>query len=180
MKKRYNTFGTAVTLATGAVFAALVAVATYLLAIPIPATTGYFNLGETIIYIASLVLGPFAGMFAGGGAAIADLLYPGGAVFAPATLVIKALEGLTVGLLNKKLLNKTRSFTLSASVSIIFGGLIMILGYFIYEITALGFPVGVALVEVPFNIVQMSVGLLIAVPIMYVVFRVFPQLKSQN
>jgi hypothetical protein len=35
-----------------------------------------------------------------------------------------------------------------------------------------------ALVEVPFNIVQMAVGLVVAVPIMYVVLRVFPQLKS--
>jgi len=179
MKRRYNAFGAALTIAAGAIFAALVALATYLLAIPIPATTGYFNLGETIIYIASLVLGPWVGMFAGGGAAISDLLIPGSAVFAPATLVIKALEGLTVGLLNRELLNKTRNLTLSASASIILGGVIMIFGYFIYETTVLGFPIGAALIEVPLNIIQMLAGLFIAIPITYVVFRVFPQFKNQ-
>jgi len=35
-----------------------------------------------------------------------------------------------------------------------------------------------ALVEVPFNIVQMLIGLIVAVPIMHAVLRVFPQLKS--
>jgi uncharacterized membrane protein len=165
-------------IAVAAVFAALTAVATYLFVIPIPATTGYFNLGETIIYTAALVLGPFVGAFAGAGAAIADLLVPGGAVFAPATLAIKTLEGFTVGALNKKLLKKTQSITISATTSVISGGLIMIFGYFTYEIAVLGFPVAGALLEVPFNLVQMIVGLLIAVPIMHAVLQVFPQLKS--
>ena len=55
----------------------------------------------------------------------------------------------------------------------------MVLGYFLYETLVFGYPVAVALVEVPFNIVQMLVGLIIAVPIMHAVLRVFPQLKSQ-
>ena len=168
----------ALKIAAAAIFAALVAVATYLFVIPIPATTGYFNLGETIIYTAALVLGPFVGAFAGAGAAIADLLVPGGAVFAPATLIIKTSEGFTVGFLNRKLLKKTQSITLSATISVVLGGLIMIFGYFAYEIAVLGFPVAAALLEVPFNVVQMLVGLLIAVPIMHAVLRVFPQLKS--
>ena len=41
-----------------------------------------------------------------------------------------------------------------------------------------GYPLAVALVEVPFNIMQMLVGLIVAVPIMHVVLRVFPQLKN--
>jgi uncharacterized membrane protein len=173
------TLKTPTIIAAGAIFAALVAIATYLFVIPIPATTGYFNLGETAIYIAALVLGPFVGTFAGGGAAIADLLIPGGAVFAPATLVIKALEGFTVGTLNEKLLHKTQSITLSATVSVVTGGLIMILGYFTYEVAVLGYSVAAALIELPFNFVQMAIGLVIAVPIMHAVMRVFPQLKSQ-
>jgi hypothetical protein len=31
---------------------------------------------------------------------------------------------------------------------------------------------------VPFNIVQMLIGLIVAVPVMHAVFRVIPQLKS--
>ena len=54
----------------------------------------------------------------------------------------------------------------------------MIFGYFTFEIAVLGFPVAAVLLEVPFNVVQMLVGLLIAVPIMHAVLRVFPQLKS--
>ena len=168
----------AIIVAEGAIFAALVAVATFIFVIPIPATTGYFNLGETIIYVAALLFGPFVGAFAGGGASIADLLVPGGAVFAPGTLVIKALEGFTVGFLNNKLKHKTKNLTISATISVVLGGLIMIFGYFTYEVVVLGFPIGVVVLEVPFNVVQMLVGLLVAVPIMHAVLRVFPQLKS--
>lgn len=178
MNEEHNSHVTAVTIAEGAVFAALVAVTTFLFVIPIPATTGYFNLGETIIYVAALLFGPFAGAFAGGGASIADLLVPGGAVFAPGTLPIKALEGFTVGFLNKKLKQKTKSLTISGVISVFLGGLIMVFGYFTYEVVVLSFPVGAALIELPFNVVQMLVGLIIAVPIMFFVFRVFPLLKS--
>ena len=54
----------------------------------------------------------------------------------------------------------------------------MVAGYFVYEQLVLGYPMGVALAEVPFNLVQMAVGLVIAVPIMHAVLEVFPQLKS--
>jgi uncharacterized membrane protein len=177
MKSNYSSFGTAATVAAGSIFAALVAAITYLLPISIPATQGYFNFGETIIYSAALILGPFVGAFAGGGAAIADLLVPFAAIYAPATLVIKAVEGFTVGFLNIKLKKKI-NLTLSAIISVLIGGTIMIVGYFAYQVLALGFPIGAALIELPFNIVQMLVGLIIAIPIMHAVFRVFPQLKS--
>jgi uncharacterized membrane protein len=177
MNSKIQPFGTAAILAAGAVFAALVAVATYLFIIPIPATTGYFNLGETVIYVAALTLGPYVGAFAGAGAAFADVLVPGGAVFAPATFAIKALEGYTVGALNHKL-QRSQSVTVAATVSVVLGGLIMIFGYFIYEVAVLGFPVAAVLLEVPFNVVQMLVGLAFAVPIMHAVHRIFPQLKS--
>jgi uncharacterized membrane protein len=176
--KGQNSFGAATTIAAGAIFAALVATITYLITIPIPATQGIFNFGEMIIYTSALLMGPYVGAFAGGGAAIADLLVPLGAVYAPATLVIKAIEGFTVGFLNKKLKKKT-NLTISATISVLLGGTIMIIGYFIYQVTALGFPVAAALVELPFNVVQMLVGLIIAVPVMHAVLRVFPQLKSQ-
>ncbi len=163
-------------LALAAVFAALVCVATLALVISIPATSGYFNLGETVIYIAALLFGPIVGAFAGGGAAIADILVA--PQFALGTLIIKGFEGAIVGFLNRKLQKITRSNSLSATVSIIIGGLEMVVGYFIYEQLLLGYPLAVALVEVPFNIVQMLVGLVIAIPVMHIILRVFPQLKS--
>lgn len=166
-----------VKLAVAAVFAALVCVATLALVISIPATSGYFNLGETVIYAAALLFGPLAGAVAGGvGAAIADILVA--AQFAPGTLIIKGFEGAIVGFLNKKIQKRTRSFSLSASASVAIGGLEMVAGYFIYEQLVLSYPLAAALVEVPFNIVQMLVGLIVATILVNVILRVFPQLKS--
>ena len=57
-----------------AIFAALVfVVTTQIPPIPIPATSGYFNIGETTIYIAALIFGPLVGALAGGlGSALSD------------------------------------------------------------------------------------------------------------
>ncbi len=162
-------------IAMGAIFAALVCVATLVLVISIPATSGYFNLGETVIYVAALLFGPLVGAFAGGGAAIADILVA--AQFAPGTLIIKGVEGAIVGFLNIKIQKRTRSLSLSATASIIIGGLEMVAGYFTYEQAALSYPAAAALVEVPFNIVQMLVGLIAAITIVHVILRFFPQLK---
>ncbi len=88
-------------LALAGVFAAVVFVATYSFVLNIPATGGYFNLGEIVIYVAALVFGSFVGAVAGGvGAAISDALVA--PQFAPGTLVIKALEGAVVGYLGKR------------------------------------------------------------------------------
>jgi uncharacterized membrane protein len=164
-------------LALASVFAALVCVATLTLVINIPATTGYFNIGETVIYTAALLFGPLVGGIAGGaGAAIADIIVA--AQFAPGTLIIKGLEGVIVGFLNKKTQKRTGDLNLSATVSVIIGGLGMVAGYFIYEQLVLSWPLATALAEVPFNIVQMLVGLTAAGIIVNVVLRVFPQLKS--
>lgn len=161
--------------AAAAIFAALVAAATLVFVVPIPATSGYFNLGETFIYVAALLFGSFVGAAAGAGATIADILVA--VQFAPGTFTIKAIEGLLVGALNSKLKQKM-NITLSATIAVIVGGFEMVLGYFLYEQLVLGYPLAAALLEVPFNLVQMLIGLVIAVPVMHAVMRVFPQLKS--
>jgi uncharacterized membrane protein len=163
--------------AAAAIFAALVAVATFLFVIPIPATNGYFNLGETLIYIPALLLGPLVGATAGAGATFADVL-SGFGQFAPGTFTIKAIEGFIVGFINQKLHVKIKNITICATVAIFIGGFEMVAGYFFYETLILGYPLALAAVEVPFNIVQMLIGLLVAVPIMHAVLEVFPQLKS--
>jgi uncharacterized membrane protein len=162
-----------------AVFAALVFVVTSQIPpIPIPATSGYFNIGETTIYISALVFGPLVGALAGGiGSALSDV-YLGFALFAPGTLIIKGGEGLIVGLLNQKLRKYIPNLTVCAFISVIIGGLVMVIGYFLYERFVIGYPFAVALAEVPFNVVQMIIGLIVAIPVMHAVFRVVPQLKS--
>jgi energy-coupling factor transport system substrate-specific component len=163
-------------LAIAAVFAALVCVATIVFTISIPATSGYFNLGETVIYVAALLFGPYVSGLAGGvGAAIADMIVA--AQFAPGTLVIKGIEGMIVGFLNRKISLWTARPGISAIIAVVVGGLEMVAGYFLYENLVLNYSVAAAVVEVPFNIVQMLVGLIIAIPVARIVLRIFPQLK---
>ncbi|MEM1641745.1 MAG: ECF transporter S component, partial [Desulfurococcaceae archaeon] len=92
-----------------AVFTVLVYAATIALQIYQPATGGYFNIGESMIYLAAFVSTPLVAGLAGGvGAALADLS-TGYAVFAPGTLVIKFVEGYAAGVLVRKL-RKIHSF----------------------------------------------------------------------
>lgn len=228
-------------------FTALVCIVTISLTLYVPATSGYFNLGEAIIYIAALSFGPLVGALAGGvGAMIADIIVA--PQFALGTLVIKGVEGAVVGFLGKKLISRTskshwRIYTTVLGVAIgvllavtgaiyysgtvelrigipppetpliifvpaelwyvlggvvslliilasyriepqvggsifaiILGGLAMVFGYFLYEQLVLG-QVGAAF-EIPVNIGQMLIGLVIALPVSRFVLRSFPQLKS--
>ncbi|MGD6809390.1 MAG: ECF transporter S component [Candidatus Bathyarchaeia archaeon] len=168
----------ALTAALSAIFAGLVAAATILFIFPIPATSGYFNFGEIIIYTAALIFGPIVGGLSGGIGAMLSDIYLGFGVFAPGTLVIKGAEGAIVGYLNKKLKKYIKNTTVCATIAILVGGFEMVTGYFLYEQFVLGYGFAAALAEVPLNIVQMLVGLIVAVPLMHAVLRVFPQLKS--
>lgn len=110
--------------AMAAIFTAFVAVTTMSFTLYIPATKGYFNLGEAFVYISALLGGPFVGMIAGGvGSAMADVLL-GYAVFAPGTLIIKGIEGFVAGYIFMKFdrtatssLWRAFGLTLSAVVS---------------------------------------------------------------
>jgi uncharacterized membrane protein len=79
-----------------AILTALVFGAT-MVAMEIPATGGYFNLGETMVYTAAIIGGPIVGAIAGGiGSSLADI-YSGYGNYAPGTLIIKGIEGFLVG-----------------------------------------------------------------------------------
>ena len=94
--------------AQAGIMAALVAVATFLVQIPIPATKGYLNFGDIMIFITALTFGPIVGGFAGGvGSAISDVA-SGYAYFSPFTLIIKGAEGIIAGLISNRLSRKTR------------------------------------------------------------------------
>ena len=85
------------TLILAAMFAALTCVATMIIHIPSP-IGGYFNLGDCMVLLSAFVLGPVWGTAAGGiGSALADVIC-GYFVYAPGTLVIKALMGLLAAL----------------------------------------------------------------------------------
>jgi uncharacterized membrane protein len=213
-----------------AFYVALVAVSTIMFTIYVPATKGYFNIGEAAIFTIALLSGRYFGAVAGGlGSALADILL-GFYVFAPATLVVKGLEGGLLGYLAEKkpALSRGRWMGLSILVgvglflSVFFigsiyytgavelsflgmwpnvlevspffwgmvaaiaaalvisagllsgpevgwlilsamaSGMVMVVGYFLYEQLILGIA---AIVEVPFNLGQVIIGILLAVPI---------------
>ena len=136
-----------------AVFSALAFVATRFIQIPILQTGGYLNFGEAIIYIAAIFFGPFVGGLVGAiGPALADITSPY-AAFAPFTLLIKGIEGFIVGKIsstNQKNMNKL--------LGILIGGSVMIIVYYAVEIFVFLIPTPIALIEVPFNILQVIVG----------------------
>jgi len=86
-------------LALTALLVALTAVATILVRVPVPATGGYINLGDTMVFVSALLFGSRMGAAAGGvGFALADVL-GGFPHWAPFTLLIKGAEGYVAGAL---------------------------------------------------------------------------------
>ena len=103
---------------------ALVCMATMVIQIPIPMTEGYVNIGDSIIFVTSILFGPISGMIAGGfGSALADILtgYSHWALF---TLLIKGFEGYIVGIIVRENTNLIKNI-LATSLGVI----IMVSGY---------------------------------------------------
>ena len=148
-------------LAASAIMAALVCVATMLIQFPIPATQGFFNVGDAMVMVAALTFGPIVGAIAGGlGSSLADFL-GGWYVWVPFTLIIKGVEGLLAGwILN---MGGDDQSSLRLVLAWMVGGLEMVAGYFLVQVYMYGF--GAALVEAPFNFVQMAVGGIVGIPV---------------
>ena len=133
-------------LAVGGLLAAATFLLTAFVRIPIPA--GYLNLGDVGVFLAALLLpAGYAALCAGVGSALADLI-GGFALYAPATLVIKALAALTFALLWRRLPGKLRYLAFLAV-------LIIPLGYFVYELFIAG---AFAWADLPLNLLQAVVG----------------------
>ncbi len=120
-------------------FAALVFVTTFVTKIPVP-VAGYANLGDAVIIISAILLGPYFGMASAAiGASMADII-AGYAIYAPMTFFIKAIMGLAVGLIAYK----SKKFLLKGIISAIVSEIIMVAGYFAFEWIFMGFAVGTA------------------------------------
>lgn len=85
-------------LVIGALMAALTCIATMIIKIPTP-TLGYIHLGDGLVLLCGIVLGPLGGALSAGiGSMFADI-FSGYASWAPATLIIKALTAFVAGFL---------------------------------------------------------------------------------
>lgn len=140
---------------------ALVTVATIAITVPVPATGGYLNLGDSIIFLAAIMFGWRYGLLAGGlGAALADLLVA--PAYALPTLIVKGLMGLIIGKIAD---NKNDNlFNYRNIAAIIVGSVWMAGGYYIAQVIMVG-NLKTPLVEVVPNIFQGLIGALIFFPI---------------
>ena len=112
-----------------AAFATLAFVGTTIIRIPIPATGGYFNLGDTFVMIAALLYGPLIGGLVGLiGPAAADAI--GFPQFILATAIVKGLEGAVVGAISGKTGGTSAG---RAVLALVVGIALLVGGYFIFE-----------------------------------------------
>ncbi len=145
-----------------AIFTALVTLVTMAFHIPVPATGGIINFGDTIIFTTALLLGRKIGFLAGGvGSALANLLL-GLVIYAPFTLVIKGLEGLIAGHIGHKAFME-RGERKRPLFGLVLAGLWMVIGYFLVQVGLFG--LAAASVELPGNLLQAGVSILIALPL---------------
>ncbi len=147
-----------------ALLMAMVTVATMLIQVPVPATKGFINIGDTVIFVAALMLGPRAGLAAGGlGSALADVL-SGYAHWAPWTLVIKGLEGLIAGAIGARAFRRGGVFGLRPLLGLGLAAAWMVGGYYLAGGAMMGFKAAAA--EVPGNLIQGFGSTLIAAPLL--------------
>ena len=176
---------------------ALVTLATFVIRIPNPATQGYINLGDGLLFTLALVFGWRIGGLAGGvGSALADAL-GGYFIWAPWTLVIKGIEGILVGTIAFWGIRGGRDTEggpddqggrrsqdprdaratgaalaasggrhpgrIAAFAAVLVGGAWMVTGYYLAGSVLFG---GIAaLTEIPGNLVQAGVAVVVALPL---------------
>lgn len=149
------------------IFIALTFVSTMIF-IPLP--IGNVNLGDAFVVIGAIILGPIYGAIAGGvGPMLADLA-SGYALYAPATLIIKAFMALMCAFIYKFVVYFFKKEMLGKILGAIVAEFIMIIGYFIYE-WAIYQNAVTALLNVPFNAIQGFIGAFIGVTISVLILK---------
>lgn len=133
----------------------LVIVATMFIKIPIPMTSGYVHLGDSMIFLAVLILGKKQGAFAAGvGSALGDIL-GGYAIWAPWTLIIKFVMAYIMGIFVERFGKK------GETVGMVLAGIEMTAGYYVVSSMMYGSWI-VTLMDIPWNVGQFAVGMVLA------------------
>lgn len=161
-------------LVLNSLFIALVFLTTYFTRIPTPLPGGYFNTGDAVIMLASILLGPISGMTAGAvGSALADLA-AGAVLFIPITFVVKGIEGLVTGILAARFAAARGTLSginarahLIIMLPIVAGATVMVAGYFLAEAFLLGafdeaFGLAAAVAELLPNTIQGVASMIVA------------------
>ncbi|RQD69762.1 MAG: ECF transporter S component [Tindallia sp. MSAO_Bac2] len=142
--------------------AALVAVATMMITIPVPATEGFIHLGDAVIFFAAVFFGRKKGALSAGiGSAMADLLL-GYTVWILPTLMVKSIMGYIVGSFGEKSEHKPLSPV--TILGLVIGAIWMVSGYLAAGSIIKGsFAVG--LTGVPWDMVQGFGGIVLYIPV---------------
>ncbi len=153
------------TLIITSMLAALIFVITFLIAIPVPMTSAYVNIGDSVIYCAGMLVGaPWAAVAAGLGSVLADWAV-GVPIYMPATLIIKALMGFVCAKIMKN--GELPKFILAC----VTGGAIMVVGYGAYEAIFMG-GWGYVTATAIANLIQWAGGVAGAMALYYPVKRI--------
>ena len=156
------------TIILAALLAALTTVATMIIRIPTP-TLGYIHLGDGLVLLCGILLGPGLGAVAAGiGSMLADL-FGGYMAWVPGTFAIKALTALAGGWLYHHMAGRERmNMPVRVALCGIPSEIVMVAGYYVYEVgmelvagSAAGAAVAAVLAGVPFNIVQGLAGVIV-------------------
>lgn len=173
-------------LVIAALMTAFTCIATMVIKISTP-TFGYIHLGDGLVLLSGITLGPVTGALAAGiGSMFADI-FSGYLSWAPATFLIKALTAGIAGLLFR-CLKERMTTVLIRNAAVILSGLIgetiMVIGYFLYEtglaaassggFTKAAIAAGAAssATGIPFNIVQGITGIIVCLLLLPVLLKV--------
>lgn len=139
-------------LAAGGVMAALVFVMTYLPKVPVPVTGGYVHLGDGMIFLAAMLLGPMGVAASAVGSALSDLV-GGYMTYLLPTFLIKGAMALVAWKLYKP------GHTLQTIIAFVLAEALMVAGYFVFEAVLYGVPA--ALGAVGPNAIQGVAGVVV-------------------
>lgn len=167
-------------LVIGSLLTAFTTIATMIIKFPTP-TFGYIHLGDSLVLLCGIILGPFGGALSAGiGSMFADI-FCGYAAFAPATLIIKAGTAMIAGYIFHK---SNYKFTLRTLIAGIPSELFMVLGYFIFGIlltmissqtntkTSLASAIAASFTGIPFNLIQGIIGIIITVLLLPILLKI--------
>lgn len=161
-RKWYNPIVLAVT----AIMTAIVFVLTRVVQVPTP-VVGYIHLGDVGVFFGAFAFGPWVGAVAGGlGTALADFT-SGYAQWAIPSLLVHGTQGWVAGWLVRRVAG-IKGLVLAA----VAGGAIVVVGYLAAGTMLQGF--GAAIAEVPLNIIQVTVGAIVSIPLYAAVRRAYP------
>lgn len=157
-----------------ALFAALTCVATMVIRIPTPGTSGYIHPGDAMVILAGIFLGPGYGALAAGiGSAMSDLI-GGYFIYVPITFLIKGVVAYLAGHAFNSLKERKVNVYISVAVCGLIDIALVVLGYALCEFFIYGVA---AFASMPANLAQGVGGLIISM-VLYPMLAAIPDFKN--